>query len=265
MVTDIHLHTRFSFDSSEEPENFINKARTLGVPAVGFTEHYDLDAVGDEGYTLSDVASYMDEYARLRKQFPETEILRGIELGYDGRFVGEYKKLVEKYPFDYVINSVHTLPGRGDSYYPRFFEGTTVRKAYLDYFNAVLASVRADYDFQIIGHIGYVSRYCKGENAKIKYCDYAEIFDEILNEIISRGKCLEINTSSGEAGCDFLPDKDVIERYLSLGGTRLSFASDAHSAGKYLNKADKVTAFLKSLGVKQMCYFKDRKCIFYDI
>ncbi len=265
MLTDVHLHTRFSFDSEEEPENFIKKARSLGVPAIGFTEHYDLDAVGDGAYELADITSYMEEYARLQKKYPETQILRGIELGYDGRFEGEYKKLVEKHPFDFIINSVHALPGRGDCYYPKFFNGTTVRKAYLDYFNAVLASVKADYDFQIIGHIGYVSRYCKGENAKIKYSDYSGIFDEILGEIIARGKCLEINTSSGEAGCDFLPDKDVVERYLSLGGTRLSFASDAHSVEKYLNKADKVTEFLKSLGVNRMCYYKARKCHFYEI
>jgi histidinol-phosphatase (PHP family) len=160
---------------------------------------------------------------------------------------------------------VHTLPNRGDSYFPQFFKGKTIRQSYLDYFNAVLESVKADLDYQIIGHIGYVSRYCKGENSKIKYADYSEIFDEILKEIIKRDKCLEINTSSGEAGSDFLPDKDVIERYLALGGKNLSFASDAHKAGDYLRKVGKVEDYLRATGVKKLCYYKAKKCVYYDI
>jgi histidinol-phosphatase (PHP family) len=193
------------------------------------------------------------------------KVLCGIEFGYSKAASLQYKKLADEYPFDYIINSVHTLPGRGDSYYPAFFDGKTIRQSYLDYFNAVLASVKADFDYQIIGHIGYVSRYCKGENSKIRYCDYSEIFDEILKEIINRDKCLEINTSSANAGSDFLPDCDVVEQYLKLGGKKLSFASDAHKACDYLRKESIVKKYLKSIGIDKLCYYENRKCVYYDI
>lgn len=265
-MIDIHLHTRFSFDSKEEPENFIGKANSLGIKSLGFSEHYDYDAFLDGAdISLCDVPAYAAYLNKLRENYPDTEILFGIELGYSPAAEEEFRKLTNRYPFDYVINSVHTLPGRGDCYYPRFFDGITLRQAYTDYFNAVLASVKADYDYQIVGHIGYVSRYCKGENALIKYYDYSEIFDEILKEIIKRDKCLEINTSTGEANCDFFPDKDIIIRYLQLGGEKLSFASDAHSAEKYRKGADKVKQFLSAEGVSELCYFKNRQCLFYKI
>jgi histidinol-phosphatase (PHP family) len=265
-MIDVHIHTRHSFDSSELPQNYINAAISNGVPTIGFSEHYDYDAFLDGAdITLCDLDAYVADINSLRKTNTNTDILCGIEFGYTGIAVPTYKKLTQNYPFDYVINSVHTLPARGDSYFPSFFTGRTIRQSYIDYFNAVLASVKADYDFQIIGHIGYVSRYCKGENSKINYKDYAEIFDEILKEIINRGKCLEINTSSGEEGSDFLPDKDVIERYLQLGGNKLSFASDAHKSCDYLRKSQLVKSYLTSIGIKQLCYFKSRNCIYYDI
>lgn len=265
-MIDIHIHTRFSFDSEEAAENYIARACGEGISVIGFSEHYDYDAFLDgAGIALADIPAYLEEMARLAAANPAMSILRGIEFGYCKAAESQYRVLSGAYPFDYVINSVHTLPDRGDCYYPRFFDGKTVRQSYLDYFNAVLQSVKASFDFQIVGHIGYVSRYCKGENAKIKYDDYREIFDEILKEIIRRDKCLEINTSSGGAGSDFLPDLDVVLAYLRLGGTKLSFASDAHRAEDYRRKAQATERMLKAEGVDRLCYYKDRRCVFYDL
>jgi histidinol-phosphatase (PHP family) len=266
-MIDIHIHTRFSHDSKELPENYINAANERKIPVIGFSEHYDYDAIldNDQNVWLCDIASYYSYYKKLKEQFKTPDILFGIEFGYRDNATFEYKRLTKDYPFDYIINSVHTLPNRGDSFYPSFFAGRSIHQSYLDYFNAVLDSVKADYDYQIIGHIGYVSRYCKGENTKINYVDYSEIFDEILKEIIKRDKCLELNTSTRDAGSDFLPDKDVVERYLELGGNKLSFAGDAHRAEDYLRSEQKVEEFLKSIGIKKMCYYKQRKCVYYDI
>jgi histidinol-phosphatase (PHP family) len=265
-MIDIHIHSRFSFDSEELPENYIAKAQQLNIPVIGFSEHYDYDALLDGAdIALADLPEYVAYINNLKRRKIYPKVLCGIEFGYSAAASERYKTLAEEYNFDYIINSVHTLPGRGDSYFSTFFDGKTVRQSYLDYFNAVLASVKADFDYQIIGHIGYVSRYCKGENSKINYCDYSEIFDEILTEIIKRDKCLEINTSSGNAGSEFLPDCDVIERYLKLGGKKLSFASDAHRVGDYLRKEQIVKDYLKSIGVSKLCYYENRKCVFYDI
>jgi histidinol-phosphatase (PHP family) len=265
-MIDIHIHAQFSFDSSELAENYIERAKQLNIPVIGFSEHYDYDAVLDGAdIKLADIPAYINNVQRLKGMYSSPQILSGIEFGYSKAAASRYKQIESSYPFDYIINSVHTVSGRGDSYYPEFFRGSSIRQAYLEYFNAVLQSIKVDYDYQIIGHIGYVSRYAKGENTKIKLCDYSEIYDEILKEIIARDKCLEINTSSGDAGSDFLPDKDVIERYLALGGKKLSFASDAHRADDYLRKVIIVKDYLTSIGVSKLCYYKNRNCVFYDI
>jgi len=265
---DLHIHTNFSFDSEEQPENYLNLARSLNVGAIGFSEHYDYDAYaidGERRVVPCDIDRYVENIERLKKAYPDLQILCGIEFGYRAEAVEKHRELIKKYKFDYVINSLHTLPGRGDCYHDRFFEGYTLKQSYSDYFDGVLESVTADFDFNIVGHLGYVSRYRKGENVKIRYIYFAEIIDKILIEIIKRDKCLEINASTGTSGSDFLPDKDIIERYIQLGGKNFSFGSDAHRAADYMRGHDKLSSLLHSLNINSLCYYKLGKKINYLI
>lgn len=266
-MIDVHLHTKFSFDSEEEPENYIKKMGEFGVKTIGFSEHYDFDAFldGEKDVTLADLDSYTDYISKLKKYNPELQILQGIEFGYRKEAVPQYSKLINQYPFDYVINSLHTLKSRGDCYHDKFFDGRGLKNSYADYLNGVLESVYAYNDYQIIGHIGYVCRYRTGSGSQFKYSDYSEIIDEILKAIIAKDKCLEINTSTGVSSCTFLPDKDIILRYIELGGKLISFGSDAHSADRFYRNAALLKDFLKQSGIKELYYYKNRHPVAYKI
>lgn len=266
-MIDVHLHSRFSFDSKEDPENYIKKALSLGVTAVGFSEHYDYDAFldGEKEVTLANVLEYLKNCNALQNKYPNSDILCGLEVGYRKEAEERYRSLFSRYSFDYVINSLHTLPNRGDCYHDGFFSGKTLKECYKDYLYGVLESIYADYDYQIIGHIGYASRYRKGAEARILYSDFSDLFDEILTAVIAKDKCLEINTSSGSGGCEFLPDKDVIRRYVDLGGKLISFGSDAHKSENYGKNADGLKAFLKNLGIGELYYYKQQKPVAYKI
>lgn len=264
-MVDLHLHSCFSHDSDELQENYIKRALELSESVLGFSEHYDYDAIlqGDN-LSLADCKAYKKNLNALNKKYLHMTLLYGIELGYSKAAEEEYNKLLSENTFDYAICSVHSLPEYGDFYHGRAFEDREVKETYAEYFNAVLESVKSGLDFQIVGHIGYCERYCKLADSKIRYQDYSEIIDEILKEIISRDKCLEINTSTGGKG-EFLPEKAIIERYIQLGGRAFSFASDAHSADKYLRGKDEVSIFLKSNGINKMRYYKNKIAVEYNI
>ena len=266
MLFDLHIHSDLSFDSDEKAENYVAEAERLGLAVTGFSEHYDYDAYLDgAGIALADLDAYSEKIAGLRALYPEMKILQGIEFGYRKEALGKYSELNKSYPFDYVINSVHTLPKRGDCYFDGFFAEKTLKESYQDYFNAVLESVKADLDYQIVGHIGYVSRYREGIGAKIVYKDFSEIIDSILTEIIARDKCLEINASTGKAGGLSLPDGEIIKRYLSLGGEKLSFGSDAHALRDYRKKSSEASDFLRSVGVKYLFHYEQKRAVAYKI
>lgn len=266
-MVDIHLHSKFSFDSREEPENYLNAAKNRGIDILGFSEHYDYDAFldGEREITLCDIQSYRQNLFDLRSSNPDLNILFGIELGYRKEAVKHYNRLISENKFDYVINSVHTLKGRGDCYHEAFFEGQSLEKSYREYLNAVLESINSDLDYDIVGHIGYVSRYRKGEDVRLEYPKYSDILDDILTAIIEKGKCLEVNTSRGTSGSLFLPDVSIIKRYISLGGKLISFGSDAHRAEDYLRNYSDFINFAEECGIEELVYFRQRKPIFYSI
>ncbi|MDE6372900.1 MAG: PHP domain-containing protein, partial [Clostridia bacterium] len=160
MLIDLHIHSQFSFDSKEKIENYVKAAKMRSIPVIGFSEHYDYDAVLDgENIAPCDISSYDKYINELELKEISLGILKGIEFGYRDISVTKYRQLTAEYDFDYIINSVHTLPNRGDCFHERFFAGRPLKESYRDYLNAVLESIYADFDFQIIGHIGYVSRY----------------------------------------------------------------------------------------------------------
>ena len=262
-MTDIHLHTSISHDSDEPIENFIMAAVKRGDGALGFSEHYDYDVylAGDE-IKLPDLKRYSEQISSARRKFPQMKILQGLELGYFKDAVPHYRELIKSLPLDHVILSVHTLPDRGDCYYPKFYEGLTRKEAYSKYLEAVLESVNSDIDFDVVGHIAYVARYAPYADKMLGYADFPDLFDEILKTIIARGKCLEINTSAKGTGGAFVPGADVVERYVELGGRDISFGSDAHTAARYKDGEGAVLSLLNSLGITRTCHFEGRKKVF---
>lgn len=261
-MTDLHIHTSFSFDSEEVAENYVRAALSRGDGALGFTEHYDLDAIygGATDVTLPDLSAYSAEIDRLRSAYPQIKILKGIELGYSPKTVARYKALLKENDFDYAIVSVHTLDGRGDCYYPAFFEGLSKAQSYGGYLEAVLESVRFCPEFSIVGHLGYVSRYAPYPDKRLSYRDFPLLVDEILKGVIERGLCLEINTSCGFKD-GFLPTEDILKRYIALGGKNFTFGSDAHSVDRYADGAERVRSFLLSCGITEICRYENRRLI----
>ncbi|MCD8205429.1 MAG: histidinol-phosphatase HisJ family protein [Clostridia bacterium] len=265
-LVDVHLHSRFSFDSDETQSNYIKKAKKMGAGVLGFCEHFDYDAYlyGDD-IGLCDLDTYFETIDSLRVRHPDIKILAGVEFGYSEKAEDKYIDLERKYPFDYVVMSVHTLPKYGDFFNGKVFEDRTLNGAYDDYLSAVLKSVLSPAGSDIIAHIGYPERYCEKENSSLVYSEHAEIFDSILTAIIETGKCLEINTSTAGLEKDFFPDTSVLDRYIELGGKKFSFGSDAHSAQRFMDKADAVKTYLTSRGIEKMRYFEARKQVEYSI
>src|SRR5690625_5997783 len=61
----------------------------------------------------SEFAGYVEEVLRLKEKYKDTiDVLLGVESDYFPGYMDFYKKEYKKYPFDYIIGSIHFL---GDS------------------------------------------------------------------------------------------------------------------------------------------------------
>ena len=269
-MTDLHIHTKFSFDGREEIENYIQHAIKIGDKRIGFSEHAEIKSFCEEERVRA-INEVKETYAKVKpiieKYQDKIEILHGVEFGFSKSSQSIFKEMADSVPFDYIINSVHNLDGDEDYYYGKPFKhketyGNREKcEVYTEYLNYILDSVKADYDYQIVGHIGYASRYAPYEDRNIYVKDFEEIYTEIFKYMIENGKALELNSSVKNLDQQQLPRRDVIEKYIALGGKMFTFGSDAHDLIRLHESQDAVKKLLLSYGIKEIYYFKNRRPI----
>ena len=226
-------------------------AKAKGLRYFGISEHFDVDETSRRLYGATTSPAYFAAARELQaaQNGASFTFLVGAEFGYTAEPAARayLSELAQTYRPDFIVNSVHIVDDV-DAWFPAYFAGKSKAYAYSRYFEAVRDSLDAPYPYDVVGHIGYVSRNAPYPDRKLRYEDFSAFYDDILRTVVAKDKILEVNTSSRGAGSDFLPDCDVLERYFALGGRKVSFASDAHDTSRILEKREIVVAALKKIG-----------------
>ena len=203
---------------------------------------------------------YFEQLLPLKEEFADRIDLRiGIELGLQPYLTKKHHNLIFSYPFDFVIGSVHLVNGK-DPYYPVFFEGRTESTAYEEYFECCIQNLESYSNFDTFGHLDYIVRYGPDKNKYYSFERYQKYIDGILRRLIRYNIGLEVNTGGYKYGLDTTnPCREIILRYRELGGTIITFGSDAHDP-KYLTyEFEKAAELVRSCGFHSYYIFKDRK------
>lgn len=257
MKADLHTHTSFSADGKSSMQDMVATAKGMGLRYYGISDHFDYDYL-TEGITVCgnpidyiDAPSFFAAGRSMQRQENDENftLLIGGEFGFSPREECKqlYFDVIEKYRPDFVVNSVHSVDGN-DCYFQEYFTGKSKDYAYRAYLERVRESLDAPYGYDIVAHLGYVSRNAPYPNPKLRYEDYPDLYDDILKTVIGKDKILEVNSSPRTAGSEYLPDDDILTRYFQLGGRKVSFGSDAHLVGRVAEKLDMVYAALRKIG-----------------
>lgn len=273
---DMHMHTCFSTDSEACPRDMADEAVRKGLKTICFTDHFDKDDLewGEEG--IFDVDAYFVKMQKLQEEYAgKLNIRIGIELGLRTYLKDYYEELTKKYPFDFVIGSVHNVPykkdAEGNILYTdpaagKLFTDRTDKEAYRLMMETTLENVRTSDCFQTLGHLDYVVRYGKSREKEYSYTDYADIIDEILKLLIEKEKGLEVNSAGLKYGLPFAhPHPDVLKRYRELGGEIITIGADAHKPEHIAYDFAKAEEILKSCGFKYYTEFFEQKPVFKQL
>lgn len=256
---DQHLHTSFSGDSETPPEKQIERALSLGMSEMCFTDHHDYDMKSDVDFNL-DFDAYIPEMQRLKEKYsPVIDISVGVELGLQLHIADYLDELTKKYScLDFIIGSNHVIDGI-DPYFPVFFE-TNGADSYERFFKVTLERIRRIKCYDSLGHLDYIVRYGKKHGLTYSYAEYADYIDEILRQLITDGKALECNSGAFSRGMDEPnPCTDVLKRFRKLGGELVTLGSDAHSPETLGDRFSECGEILKSCGFKYYAVYKKRK------
>jgi len=256
-MIDSHIHTEFSDDSQMKIQDALEQSRRSGIDMT-LTEHLDLNFP-----TGTDIIFDIDKYFNDYEKYRSSNLMLGIEIGMQQICLDENRDITSKYPFDYVIGSIHVAMGE-DLYYPKCYEGKTKKEAFERYFSSMVDCVKK-YDFiDSLGHIDYISRYATFKDNEINYHEFTEYINEVLKAIVHNEKIIEINTrrlGNKEAYNNLI---DIYKAYKQIGGKYVTIGSDAHHA------EDIGGNFMEAIRICEICnlkpvYFKKRKMEYMSI
>ena len=276
MRADYHVHTEFSDDSDYPMEKVVRDAIDNGIDELCFTDHVDYgvkkdwDEPGEMLYRQGEILAnvnyplYVKEYNRLREKYSDKITLKlGLEFGMQAHTIEKYETLFKKYPFDFIILSVHEVDDK--EFWTQDFQRNKTQEEYnMLYYEELLYLVRHYHNYSVLGHMDLIARY---DNEGIyPFENIKPVVSKILKTVIADGKGIEVNTSSHRYGIDDLtPSRDILKLYKELGGRIITIGSDSHKPEHLGAYIDETKVWLKELGFNEVCTYEKMVPVFHEL
>ena len=257
-IADYHMHTPLCGHAVGKPTEYAEAAVEVGLEEIGFADHAPFVHTEDPNITMS--IRQLPDYYRLtedvRKKY--SSCLR-IKIGIEADFIPGYedktKAILEDYPYDYVVGSVHFIKDWGFDNPEELerWKQENVGQVYQDYY-ALLRQAAQSGMFDIMAHVDLVKKF--GHRSVKDLGDEVAKTAQVFKEC---GVAIEVNTSGLRKPVkEIYPSLDDLKIYAEAG-VPLTFGSDAHSPDEVGQDFDKGLALACEAGYGEYVLFKNRK------
>ena len=164
MIVDYHMHLRdrpggeargrYRADRAEE---YVEQARSAGVDEIGFTDHVyyfrQSESLWEIGWMrercMDDLDEYVDAVEEAKRRGLPVKL--GLEVDYFPGIERELAALLEPYPWDYLLGSVHFVDGFPVDQEPGLVHKLPVGEAWRRYFVWLRNAARSGL-FDVLSH-----------------------------------------------------------------------------------------------------------------
>ena len=264
MLCDYHLHSEFSFDSSEKIENICRKAIEEEISEIAITDHAEFPL--HEKAPWPDFEKRSEIISECSRQFENKLIIReGIEIGQPWRNIVP-DSLPMSFRPDFVIASVHEIDGFPDPRTINYSED--IIPGFIKTYLTQMTEMAENCDYDVLGHATYLFRFIPEDLAfKFRPESFLDQYERLFRAVILRGKGIEVNCSGLRMPSikNLLPSAQLLRLYKELGGTVITVGSDGHSCHSAFSGITEGYRELIQAGFKAAACFEQRKAIFYNI
>ena len=253
------MHTPLCGHAVGKPEAYVEQALKVGLSEIGFSDHAPLVSHEDPRYTMnrSQLPGYHAMIEGIQKKYKNFTIKLGLEADYIPGFEKETKKILDGYPYDFVIGSIHFIDNWAfddpDPSQNIKWKEKDIDAVYGDYYKLLRRSAESGL-FDIMGHVDLVKKF--------GYRAVGDMTKEIEKtaEVFKRsGVTVEINTSGLRKPVkEIYPSLDVLKIYKKYN-VPITFSSDSHDPQDVGRDYDKAEALAKEAGYTEYLVFKKRK------
>ncbi|WP_068620078.1 histidinol-phosphatase [Paenibacillus tuaregi] len=265
MKFDLHTHHFRCGHADGNIRDYIEAGLAAGLQVIGISDHTPYFGSPEEqpfpriAMAKKDFAGYVDEVLRLKDEYVgKIDVLLGIESDFFPEHAEVYREVLNSYPFDYIIGSVHST-FNSSIFNKTRWRGLTDQQRIEhkeEYYSLIRQSARSGM-FQILGHIDAM----KGNYPAFSDIPAESAIEETLRTIAECRVAIEINTSGKtKLSGGWYPSDAILERALFYG-VEVTFGSDAHKPFRVGDEWDAVAKRLKEIGFTEWVYFKNKQKI----
>jgi len=263
MRTSYHCHTNLS-DGGCSISDHIRAGVAAGLDEIGISEHYTLLPGKRVSWSMAQagLADYFVALHAAREQAGERIIVRyGLEADFIPASVVELGRILEAYPFDYVIGSVHFIDDFPVDARADYWEALSQdqRNEMIRAYWARVADMAGSGVFDIAGHLDLYKKF--GHVATI---DISADIAAALDAIAHAGMAVELNTSGMHYAGEVYPSTAILQQCYARGIPSL-VTSDAHRPEDLMRGYDFGVCELRKAGYTQQAVFAERKMSLVDL
>ena len=243
---DYHIHPDYSIDADGSVLEYCQAALDRGLSEICFTTHFDTEpeAYATDARVKARGQLYAVDGAWLPLYFEDIDaaartfgprgltVRAGIEIGYHPDVAQKYGAWLGRWPFDFVLGSVHrigglavTIPADLEQMYAAHGRTTTL----VAYFNSLRDAANSGM-FDCLGHIDVYRRTAHLDSESD--LDDGPVYEaacEFLFAAARNGVGIEINARDGEYGAKYLCPGPALLRLAVASGVRtFTIGSDSH-------------------------------------
>ena len=276
-MLDYHIHPDFSHDAQGSVGEFCTRAAEIGLTEICFTSHYEPDPARTSiehvrvgGRILPVDSDWPDAYfaalSDAAAKFPDLVVLAGVEVGYEPGLEGIISDFLRRYPFDYVLGSVHCLdhiaitagdelerfksellPLGPESFAERYFHN--------------LRAAAGTQLFDCLGHLDIYRKYIQPlfDSRFTRAAD--SLLPSVLKFVAESGTGIEVNSSALRRGNpEPYPDAQILRMAWDSGVRVFTVGSDAHRPADLGNGLETAVQALEAFGAAP-ARFRSRKLL----
>lgn len=247
-------------------EETVDAAMDKGLSAICLTDHFPLPK--DFADKTNDIRimypEYVEKVFQAREKYKDQiEILFGVEIDWLEGYEDWISKEVKKYPFDYVIGSVHYIAGYPIDYTDRWFKELVnksggIKKVVSKYYQEIRNVIASNF-FDGLGHLDRIKRYSVDIYFREDEDWYREEIDKTLGILQKSRMVMEINTSGLTKPFASTYPSPWILKEAKKRDIKIIIGSDAHTPENVGKDLDRAVELAKSVGYQKLVRFEKRK------
>jgi histidinol-phosphatase (PHP family) len=258
LPADYHTHTPLCRHAVGLPTELAAQAVRVGLDEIGFSDHNPMPRDDFDNWRMAaaDLDGYVARVEEARRDHPGLVIRLALEVDYLPGYEDWIRDLAARYPWDYLIGSVHYVSPAWAIDNPEQLSEWKSRDAlevWTAYFERLILAAESGL-FDIIGHADLCKKFCF-----YPVQDCTALYARFLEAASGRNVAIELNTAGLRKECKEIYPNPRLLQLAAEAGVPITFGSDAHAPNEIgLNFAEAIQ-LARSVGYTHYCRFAGRQ------